>query len=683
MVPGDNPIRLPQNDVLGRTKTARSFSVQILSLDASEGVAIGVMGPWGSGKTSFVNLARVHLEEAGVPILDFNPWMFSGAEQLVESFFVELSAQLRLRPSLAGIGKDLEDYGEAFSGMGWLPLVGPWIDRGRAATGILAKILRRRKEGAGERRAKVAQALAALEKPIVVVLDDIDRLTTSEIRDTFRLVRLTANFPNVIYIVAFDRVRVEEALAEQRIPGRDYLEKILQVGVDLPAIPAQVLNTQVFGAIDTALSQVEDPGEFDESSWPDVFMEIIRPLISNMRDVRRFSAALHGTARDLGGQVALVDVLALEAVRVFLPDVFHHIHDAIESLTTSASSYGRVDSTHLKKQVDLLIEQAGPDHREVVESLIERLFPCGHRHLGGADYGGEWKTQWLRERRVAHEDILRVYLERVVGQGLLAFTEAERAWARMADRAALDSYLRGLDPERLQDVFSFLETYEDRFAPEHVVPGTVVLLNLMPELPERKRGMFEPTPRLIVARVVLRLLRSLGDAGEVETAVREILPELLTLSAKLELLTLIGHREGAGQRLIPEQSAIQLQEDWRSEVRSAQVETLAEEAEILRIFLFASREAEPAEPPLEIAGLPQITLALLQSALSEVRGQAMGSRAVSRSHRLAWDVLTELYRDEDTLRERIHELKSAQPEGVDDLLQLADKYLGGWRPEDD
>jgi predicted KAP-like P-loop ATPase len=293
----DNPIRKLEDDVLGRAKVARSFAEQVISLDVSEGVVVGVLGPWGSGKTSFINLTRARLEGLAVAVLDFNPWMFSGAEQLVESFFVEVSAQLKLRSGLAEVGKDLEDYGETFSGMGWLPLVGPWIERGRAATNILAKILQHRKEGIGGRRAKIEQALAALDKPIVVVIDDIDRLTTSEIRDIFKLVRLTANFPNVIYIVAFDRVRVEEALAEQGIPGRDYLEKILQVGVDLPAVPAHVLNKQIFQAIDNALSTVDNKGPFDENVWPDVFMEVIRPLLRNMRDVRRYATAIHGTVR--------------------------------------------------------------------------------------------------------------------------------------------------------------------------------------------------------------------------------------------------------------------------------------------------------------------------------------------------------------------------------------------------
>ena len=57
---------------------------------------MGVLGAWGSGKTSFVNLARRDLEFSSAAVLDFNPSMFSGDEQLVESFFVELSAQLKV-----------------------------------------------------------------------------------------------------------------------------------------------------------------------------------------------------------------------------------------------------------------------------------------------------------------------------------------------------------------------------------------------------------------------------------------------------------------------------------------------------------------------------------------------------------------------------------------------------------
>src|SRR5437870_4932352 len=100
--------------------------------------------------------------------------MFSGAEQLVESFFVELSAQLKLRAGLEGIGEDLADYGESFSGLAWFPVVGPWIERGRGAAKLIGKLLQRRREGTGGRRRKLEDALSKLEHPLLVVVDDID-----------------------------------------------------------------------------------------------------------------------------------------------------------------------------------------------------------------------------------------------------------------------------------------------------------------------------------------------------------------------------------------------------------------------------------------------------------------------------------------------------------------------------
>ncbi len=95
MIRGDNPIKRSDDDVIGRAVEANKFARNVLELDTSEGAVVGVLGPWGSGKTSFINLAREEFEKARVPILDFNPWMFSGTTQLIQAFFIELSAQLK------------------------------------------------------------------------------------------------------------------------------------------------------------------------------------------------------------------------------------------------------------------------------------------------------------------------------------------------------------------------------------------------------------------------------------------------------------------------------------------------------------------------------------------------------------------------------------------------------------
>jgi predicted KAP-like P-loop ATPase len=686
-VVGDNPITLPEDDTLGRASVARSFAHQVLELDSRQGVVVGVLGAWGTGKTSFINLAHAEFDRAHVPVLDFNPWMFSGAEQLVERFFTELAAQLKVRPAFADIAQDIARYGEALTGLAGIVGLGVFIPIAGVASEALNKALeRRRREGIGGRRAKLVKALSNKSQPMVVVLDDIDRLSSAEIREVFKLVRLTASFPNIIYIVAFDRSRVEQALSEEGIPGRDYLEKILQVAVDLPAAPSHFLQNQILKAIEDALSGITNPGPFDNEIWPDLFMEIVRPPIRNMRDVRRYAAALHGTVNALKGEIALADVLALEAVRTFLPDVYAQLHCAFEALTKTASftslSYGSSsEETLLKASIDSLIA-AGHEYEGVVRSMVRRLFPAAERHMGGSHYGDDWKGTWLRERRVAHEDILSLYLERVAGEGLLAFTDAERAFALLADRAAFDTYLRSLDAEHLEHVIASLQLWEKDFAPEHVVSGTIVLMNLLSDLPERPRGMFEVGARHIVYWVTTRLLQSLTDPGSVEAAVREILPELTSLGAKLELIEDVGYRKGMGHKLVSEAAAVEFERNWREAVRSASKSELEDERQLFSILLVVKQQTEIDEPQLSIPQDSNLTLAILRSARSDVRSQSAGSIAMRRSPQLAWDALTELFGSLDELTVRIDQLRQSKPEGETELFSLVDKYLGGWRPSE-
>jgi len=678
-VGSDNPIQFLEEDTIGRAKSAREFAEQILQIDASKGLVVGVFGPWGSGKTSFVNLAKLCLEEKGIVVFDYNPWMFSGAAQLLDSFFAEISAQLKLRPGLVAVGRRLDDYAEIFTGMAWVPVVGPWVERARIAAKAIAKVFQQKKESSSGRRAKVENALSALGEPFVVVLDDIDRLTTAEIQDIFKLVRLTANFPNIIYLMAFDRNRVESALGEQGIPGRSYLEKILQIGIDLPVVPDKVLIHQITSGIDYALSRVENLSSFDQDRWVDVFYEIIKPLIITMRDVRRYVTTVCGTVRSSSGDIDLVDLLALEAVRVFMPDVHSMLQYSVSGLTTTYDFGTHMEPPHLKKQVEKLIEVA-KDNSEVVNSLVRRLFPAGERFIGNTNYGSDWKSQWLRGRRVAHEHVLRLYLEKVAGADFKAFIDAEIAWSHMSSATEFDSCLRALDVDRLHDVINALVVFEEIFTLQDVVPGAVVLLNIMPDLPSRQRGMFDFDTKMVARRVVYRLLKLLKDQSAVESAVREILPQVVALSPKYELLLIVGYQEGAGHKLVSAESASRFEADWRAEVAEASPESLANEMALFQLLLHVQRTAGSTDLPVEIDSSPRTTLALLRSASGEALSNS-GGRAVKRETHIAWDALVGLYGNEAVLKERVDVLKSSQPEGADPLVELAVKYAGGWRPK--
>ena len=524
-LPGDNPIRNRGDDALERSGRADAFARQVLGLDASEAAAVGVFGPWGSGKTSFLNLARETFESEDVPVLDFNPWLFSGAEQLVGPFFAELSVSMGMKAELKELGKVLHKYGAAISAVAGvasahfgMPWIGAFVKPIVAIAGKASQ-----SENVGALRKRLEITLRKRDKPIVVVLDDVDRLTAPEIREVFKLVRLTASFPNLIYIVSCDRLRVEQALGEQGLSGRDYLEKIIQWPFNLPETPGHLLAPQLSRAIQDALATIKNPGPFHEDVWDDVHSGILRPLIRNMRDVRRFAMAIRETVGGLEGQVARVDLLALEAIRVFLPDVFRLLPGAIDGLSETSrplerglertTPQGLAESSAVFKErrrarVNGLIEAAGKDRegeaartaKEVIETMIDRLFPAAvrlqqTREGGSSSYAQQDVARHLTERRVAHEHILRLYLERVAGPDLLVFHDAERALARMTDREILDAFMRLLKPTQWQPIVWNLCSLSDRFRPEHVEPGIVVLLNLWPEMPERPFQTTRPRRR--------------------------------------------------------------------------------------------------------------------------------------------------------------------------------------------
>ena len=150
------------------------------------------------------------------------------------------------------------------------------------------------------------------------------------------------------------------------------MEKIVQIGLDLPSVPKQKLITILTQSLDETLRDLENTGPFDSGRWSDILAEIIAPLLRHMRDVRRYVSAVDGAVRSLGGQIALEDVLALEAIRVFRPDIFGQIPHLRRSLTEISSGYGERDRNGHKEAIEQLLKSADAD-APIVKALIDRV----------------------------------------------------------------------------------------------------------------------------------------------------------------------------------------------------------------------------------------------------------------------------------------------------------------------
>lgn len=681
-LPIDHPITTSDQDVLGRAVVARDFARSIRDLDSSRGVVVGVLGAWGHGKSSFVNLMREEFAEAPeLAVVEFNPWVFSGDQQLTDIFFREIAAELRLKDQskFGAIAEGLDKYGDVLSPLAVIPWFGGWFDRAFKATKSATTWWNDRKKGSRTFRETVSDALKKLDKPVVVIIDDIDRLTTNEIRDIFRLVRLTASFPNVIYVLAFDRRRVEQALSEDGVPGRSYLEKILQLSFDVPTMPTEVLRTQVFERLGTVLEDVEGL-RFSETIWPDVYAEIIDPLISNLRDVTRLGLSARPTLRALGKQIEVVDLLALEAVRVFRPEIFQALHKARLALTETQTLWGSTQVSERKAEIAELLKAAAKDE-DLVRTLIKQLFPAALDHIENNSYGAEWIDTWKRGHRVAYIGYLELYFGRSLPSDLVSFQQAEVAYDLISDGDALGKYLDSLPTQDLESVIVGLESFERDYPEAAVVPASATFLNRIADIPERhNRGMFDiMRPHVVVTRVVIRLLRRLADEAAREDAVREILARVTSYSSQELLIRSVGRVEDPSNALISAEFTAQLDEDLAARVRATPTPEPEREWGLLRVLWFVAERDEGEYSPPELTDAAEVR-ALIQSAHSVSRAQVMGSRHVREEDRLAWDVLVRVAGGEKRLAEAICRLRLT--DGASPLVSLAEKYAAGWRPDD-
>ncbi|WP_265945834.1 KAP family P-loop NTPase fold protein [Dechloromonas sp. A34] len=287
------------------------------------------------------------------------------------------------------VARELKAYAKIFDFIKLVPGAEPWASLVKTvieSTGETVDSVASYKTPDIEvRKKKVEEALRRFGRPVIVFIDDIDRLFPSEVFEMVRIVKAVGDLPNVGYVLAWDPEYVSDALKAVNVPrSTTYLDKVVQLRLPLPAISLEARGALINDAL-ARLHLDADRPYFANSQdrLGELYFSGLRELLEQPRDFARVFNTVAVIEPMLRGEVVLADIIGFAALMVKAPSVYELMRMEPRWFVGLLPA----DRALFKKSEDLIKE--GATDRDVafdqcskpsaVRRLVHRLFPLTAR----------------------------------------------------------------------------------------------------------------------------------------------------------------------------------------------------------------------------------------------------------------------------------------------------------------
>ncbi len=271
-------------DILGVQSFAKRLAELILKIKSKNAIGIGIVGKWGEGKSSFINMMKPFFENGMDTIfIDFNPWTNSKAESITIKFFKIFSKSLS--PYVHNNFRYyINRYSKSLSSVDQFGISG--LVNSLSNSGDTEKI----------QFDNINNTLSKLDKKIIVVIDNLDRLDNEEIIEVLKIIRNTANFNNTTFIAAYDREYLQQAVSQINPYNKEeYLEKIFTLEYPLPEgepnINIKLLKEYLIKYLPEKEAEINSlisfSNDYHNPALESNFIEV-HSFLPTIRDVKRF-----------------------------------------------------------------------------------------------------------------------------------------------------------------------------------------------------------------------------------------------------------------------------------------------------------------------------------------------------------------------------------------------------------
>ncbi|HYX28772.1 MAG TPA: P-loop NTPase fold protein, partial [Pyrinomonadaceae bacterium] len=390
-------------------------------------------------------------------------------------------------------------------------------------------------------KSRFEDALANSSKRIVVMMDDIDRLDKAEIHTVFRLVKLLGDFPNTTYVLFFDEKRVAEALGEKYVGvggGKSFLEKIIQVPLSLPPASRNARRALAIEGLEAALAQAKYELSEDEAKrLGEIFDKGFMNRITTPRVAKRFGNALTFALPILVGETDVVDLILIEGIRIFYPELYAAIRENADAFSPGVSDpLSWIRDADAKALTEGVIKEALKDYSEqdrkaasiVVQALFPRTGAMGLFRAGA--YSPDLIEGRSKEKRIGTKEYFPRYFNYGVPSDDISDQEVERFLSQIPGPAVetlVEEFKKLSSDNRAHVLIEKLRNKEDALKPE-----TAAILALVVALSGSTFPYNHPTDRFF----------GLGTISQASALLRHLLHRIPDQSARESLAIELAQR---------------------------------------------------------------------------------------------------------------------------------------------
>jgi predicted KAP-like P-loop ATPase len=569
----DRPIKKAEDDLLGRAGFSKNLSDAILQWKGNDSLVIALHGDWGAGKSSIKNMSLAHLkqQEKSPIIIEFSPWEWSAQDKIIEAFFEEISKSISRKDSSQqnqNLANIFAKYGNHLSTMHTflesanlsIPLFTTLVlstglvashlnDNSQliliitalisslpliiSATGKGSEFLNKMSENyeqkaklneqtLAEIRNELIDALGKIDSPLLIVMDDIDRLTTEELRMIFQLIKANTDFPNVIFLLLFQKDIVEKKLTDATQSGENYLEKIIQIPFIIPQIQLKQVHEVLVNLLEDVINSHTDADKkFDQKRWIEIYHEGLKNYFTNLRNVYRFNSTLCFNFNLFKNndifEADPIDLIAIECLRVFEPNVYSKLSNSKEAFTTlrSISSNNQTDKVKYSRIIEDIFNSSSEKNRESVKGILKTLFPTTQWIISNYYHDYSSYQEWFTQLRVCHKDHFDKYFKLSFDSENFSTSDFINFLELTNDREKLKEKILALDARNILDDFlSKFEAYSKQVPKENFESYLYAMLDAAEEVNSDSTSAFFFTAQRRLYRLSHWCLESIENRQE-------------------------------------------------------------------------------------------------------------------------------------------------------------------------